>query len=632
MGCGSSNTSSPQTQNVTIKVSLPSSLQKRFLKITQKPNVDIVTVKLDVNSSDHIYMQNATMNKIISKSGNYWMIVTKPLPIDTPLSFIAKAYNGTEALVFRGSYYGAIDDKISDITLSLVSDNTIIEPRASLRSIVFNNHEKTDITFNIYNPNGDDLNYKIFSSLGSFTPNKGVLNFNSTLQFHSLNVTFTPTATVSNCHFLLTNSDGEQFTTSFTIQTTSQPSELKLKALYSQKSQLYAIERNETVKLLNTNLQLVKNKNAITKPVIMGNSAYFSAYNETYGYEIYKSDGTKEGTTIVKDINPNNNYYTPLKLTTISNRLYFSADDGVYGKELWRSDGSSNETVMVKDINPNGSSYPNELINLNGILFFSATDQTHSTELWKSDGTSDGTTMVKDINPNGNADVTYLTNVNGIVYFRAKDDTHGLELWRSDGSESGTYMVKDAVVNGDFDISHLISLNGILYFARNNGNNGVELWRSDGTNNGTQIVKVLNSSSNASMDTMIKMDNILYFNVKGSDSQELLWRSDGSKSGTYSIATINSTLNHFSTPLTGVNHTLYFRAKDDYGYELWKSNGTEGNARMVKDINPDGHSFPTYLTDVDNLLYFVANDGGGNNELWRSNGTKERTVKVTLDE
>ena len=78
-------------------------------------------------------------------------------------------------------------------------------------------------------------------------------------------------------------------------------------------------------------------------------------------------------------------------------RSFFNASDGADGYELWRTDGTANGTVMVKDIDPaNGN--PAWLTDVNGILFFSAGNAAGN-ELWKSNGTAASTVMVKDIFP-----------------------------------------------------------------------------------------------------------------------------------------------------------------------------------------------------------------------------------------
>jgi ELWxxDGT repeat protein len=78
---------------------------------------------------------------------------------------------------------------------------------------------------------------------------------------------------------------------------------------------------------------------------------------------------------------------------TVRNVTYFTANDTHHGIELWKTDGTREGTVMVKDINPNGSSSPGNLTNLNDTLYFVASSNLAS-ELWKSDGTEQGTLMV----------------------------------------------------------------------------------------------------------------------------------------------------------------------------------------------------------------------------------------------
>jgi ELWxxDGT repeat protein len=131
----------------------------------------------------------------------------------------------------------------------------------------------------------------------------------------------------------------------------------------------------------------------------------FSANDGILGEELWKSDGTAEGTVLVKDINPglesgfSGNFY-PWSPAKVNGTLFFAADDGSTGYELWKSDGTAEGTVLVKDINPgsNGST-PKYCANLNGTLFFGASEGVFGRELWRSDGTEAGTVLVKDIRP-----------------------------------------------------------------------------------------------------------------------------------------------------------------------------------------------------------------------------------------
>ena len=135
----------------------------------------------------------------------------------------------------------------------------------------------------------------------------------------------------------------------------------------------------------------------------VGGIAYFLANDGTHSRELWKSDGTDAGTSLVKDINPGGGDSNIVSMTDVGGTLYFAADDGTHGHELWKSDGTEAGTTMVADINSGSSDSvaPEKFANLGGTVYFGANDGTHGVELWKSDGTEAGTTLVKNISPFG---------------------------------------------------------------------------------------------------------------------------------------------------------------------------------------------------------------------------------------
>jgi ELWxxDGT repeat protein len=172
----------------------------------------------------------------------------------------------------------------------------------------------------------------------------------------------------------------------------------------------------------------------------VGDTLFFLANDGLHGSELWKTDGTEDGTQLVRDINtvtpdpfgpsnPSNADY----LTNVNGVLFFQANDGTHGAELWKSNGTEVGTTMVRDINPGLSgSDPNGLVNLSGALYFSANDGVNGYELWRSRGTADTTKMPKneEIRPGtGSSTPQDLAVAGNSLYFSADNGTNGREPW-----------------------------------------------------------------------------------------------------------------------------------------------------------------------------------------------------------
>lgn len=393
--------------------------------------------------------------------------------------------------------------------------------------------------------------------------------------------------------------------------------------------------------------------------VIMGDRVYFAARDVPTNFELWTSDGTEDGTYMVRDIWPGGFGSNPGYFTVLGDILYFRANDGTHGYELWRSDGTEEGTYLVKDINPGGNQshglddfsgpyviFPSET---HGKVFFRASDDVHGLEVWKSDGTEEGTQLIKNLYTGvEGGGGRYFAELDGIIYYTARsgttDDHTGEELHRTDGTEEGTWLVRDIQPGtSNSGVRFTTAVGGNLYFVAFDDFLGTELFVSDGTEAGTQVVRdilpgfagAFSIYSGSRRPSLIPFGDRLIFTASRDQQKMSLWITNGTFAGTTMIREFDHT-GQFAHLIawTELDGKIFFLIQsDDQNSGLWESNGTPGGTRKLVDFDIPHTPFPSdpvpaSLTSFDGKLFIWGNHESAGDAIYMSDGTEEGTVKI----
>jgi|GEM_PF-3676700 len=345
-------------------------------------------------------------------------------------------------------------------------------------------------------------------------------------------------------------------------------------------------------RIVGSNYKIVDVEDELT---LFNNQVVFTAYDTTYGFELYISDGTDQGTHVIADLDYGINsptYFYKLPRCVMNNYLYISQVDSTsdwyphYDPKLWKSDGTANGTQWINDISVSS------FMPCNNNLFFAAykTDSVYQTideGLYKMDNSNAPLLLVPDIY--SISDFKLLENK--IVFCGQKDFNYSLKLFSIDTSGSSFAELSDTdfapLVNGG--LSYITDpLNGKVYLKAGESYSNNQLMETDGTLSGTYPVSL--PASVTRISSPIVKDNKLFFQALDTSSKRVDLMSMNSQHQFSSILYPNTYQFPYSPliVISFLDNSLHY-----YNHQIYLVNRYDsavGRALYKVDMNPSGIS------------------------------------------
>jgi ELWxxDGT repeat protein len=343
---------------------------------------------------------------------------------------------------------------------------------------------------------------------------------------------------------------------------------------------------------------------------------------------------------LVADLNtgPAGDYFYEMLLGVEHDGIaYFPATDPQHGQELWRTDGTAEGTYRLTDLCPGTcDSGASPLAFLSGFLLFFAGDGDRQSELWRTDGVPGHETLVKELCP-GLCQVAVVDSIvwKGELWLLVRQEAHAPMLWRTDGTPRGTRQVADFCADlgicgfqpyGEAFVGTAAAGDALLLTTQTDS---YSLVRSDGTREGTlrlhrfaQFPTIASSRfqqttlAGTALAGQTAAPGPLFF-LDGTQ----LWVTDGTSAGTHFVRDVADLgagpdfLLFQSWEV--VDGALYI--VDDNGNWL-RSDGTAVGTVLLAQLPRD---WAPAICHLGSVVYAVTTSG-----IWRTGGTPETTALV----
>jgi len=334
---------------------------------------------------------------------------------------------------------------------------------------------------------------------------------------------------------------------------------------------------------------------------VLGDSVYFRGQGLS-GTELYATNGTVEGTRLVRELGAGTLGSNPYRFASAGGRGYFLALNGTGGPDVWAVDG----TAPIARFGPADDVL--ELAASDERVFFAARVQGVQ-RIYASNGTAQ--TLVSAATTLSVA--TSLTPIGSSVLF-AGQSSNGRELWRSDATPSGTFNVFDPSGVANSSVDHFVRIGDRVFFTALVPGRGVVTYRTDGTASGTEpVLEALRGSGSESLFTPLKggfHGQFLSGYFGGTLPIEAIVLLNPAGGGLLTLTLGGPTNLMFGQPnmiSAASNNLLYYLA----GNILYQTDGTAAGIAQIDSFDGAGGGGASWIEAVGTKLFYALSRGSG---------------------
>jgi ELWxxDGT repeat protein len=367
--------------------------------------------------------------------------------------------------------------------------------------------------------------------------------------------------------------------------------------------------------------------------------SYFIARDRKLGTALWRTDGTKAGTSVLAAPSPGRT--VPLRLAgLLRGRLLLAISGGE--PELWWSDGKRGRLRPFTEIvRGRGAATVSAAKVVQGRAFLVIDDGRQGRQLWISDGTAAGTLPITSFAPDPlrQIDVPLLGKAR-IWYFVADDGIHGRELWRTDGTPQGTRLAVDFCPGScssdpqDLTWREFFDRSPDVFLTAFAPEGSRALWQTDGTPHGTTRL----TAPGVEATSGIQDYGLSAFTARTAELGDELWMTEGTPESTRLWTDLGIQENSGSHPVpigAAGDRLLFWTEAPTVEHGFWTSDGTAAGTYRIPDppdldlAASEWEGFPATSLGDRVLFVGVAREAEDYRTLWASDGTAAGGVRLT---